>query len=85
LLREEELQNLQNSIEFDCIRINDKEDILAFIETNFRNYLLKIKVVADHYNSVNSIQVCTSINIDELYQESIVNDDDYTQHFEPLL
>lgn len=31
LLREEELQNIQNSIEFDCIRINDKEDILAFI------------------------------------------------------
>ena len=34
---------------------------------------------------MNSAQVFTSINIDKLYSERLAQEDDYVQHFQPLL
>lgn len=44
-----------------------------------------MKVVSDHYDGINSAQVYTSININAIYSEKIAQEDDYLQHFQPLL
>lgn len=44
-----------------------------------------MKVVSDHYDGINSAQVYTSININSIYSEKIAQEDDYLQHFQPLL
>ena len=83
--RIEELTIEQKKIEEECKEIGDKEDILIFLEGSFKTYLANVKVVSDHYDGINSAQVYTSININSIYSEKIAQEDDYLQHFQPLL
>lgn len=75
----------QKRIEEECKQIADKEDILIFLEGSFKSYLANVKVVSDHYDGINSAQVYTSINIDAIYSERLAQEEDYTQHYQPLL
>jgi hypothetical protein len=75
----------QKRIEEECKQIADKEDILIFLEGSFKTYLANVKVVSDHYDGINSAQIYTSINIDAIYSEKLAQEEDYTQHYQPLL
>lgn len=83
--RIEELTVEQKRMEEECKRIGDKEDILIFLEGSFKAYLANVKVVSDHYDGINSAQVFTSINIDAIYSEKLAQEEDYLQHYQPLL
>ena len=83
--RIEELTVEQKRMEEECKQIADKEDILIFLEGSFKAYLANVKVVSDHYDGINSAQVYTSINIDAIYSEKLAQEEDYMQHYQPLL
>jgi Asp-tRNA(Asn)/Glu-tRNA(Gln) amidotransferase C subunit len=83
--RVEELGAEQRAIEEECGGISDKEEILTFLEGGFRSYLGQVRQVSEQYESVNNVQVLTSITIDELYSERLGSEEDYVQHYQPLL
>ena len=65
--------------------INDKEDILSFISNSLKDYLSKLNIIANEYHNVNKLEILTSVNIDDLYQDNIAEENDYLKHYPPLL
>ena len=81
----ESLAGQQQVLLEQCRAIGEREDILTFLEGGFRHYLQEVGVVSENYDAVSNVQVYTSVNIDALYNEKLTSEDDYLQHYEPLL
>ncbi len=65
--------------------ISHKKDVLHFISSNLKDYLQKLNTLANEYDSVNKLEIYTSVNIDDLYQDNITDEGDYVKNFNPLL
>lgn len=68
-----------------CQKLQDHDEILNFIATDMKQYLTNMKLISGEYEGVGKVEVLTPIRIDHIYQFESSSDEDYQDHYEPLL